>query len=250
MGQFILGSGSILIPLILVAGAAGVVDGVMSLTGLGQSLSVILVQIGAQWGLLSMLILTAVLCIVLGLGMPTTAIYVLLASIVAPALIQTGVTPMGAHLFILYFGVMSFLTPPVAVSAYVAAGIAGADMWRTGWIGVRMSIMASLLPFLWAYDPALLMDGSWLDIFVVCCTTLSAILLISRGVGEIRGSRAVTASAVTLLAVLVLVIGTSTIWLGEGSTFALLAAAAGYLLYRAMPALFRRLTVSEHPQAP
>src|SRR5690606_14503719 len=88
--EFVFGSGSILIPLILVAGAAGMVVGIMSLTGLGQSLSVILVQIGADWGLLAMLALTAVLCIVLGLGMPTTAIYVVLAAIVAPALVEMG----------------------------------------------------------------------------------------------------------------------------------------------------------------
>ena len=93
--RFVFGSGSILIPLVLVAGAAGVVVGVMNLTGLGQSLSVVLVQIGTDWGLLAMLAITALLCIVLGLGMPTTAIYVLLAAIIAPALVKMGVTPMG-----------------------------------------------------------------------------------------------------------------------------------------------------------
>jgi TRAP transporter 4TM/12TM fusion protein len=238
---FVFGSGSILIPLILVAGAAGVVVGTMSLTGLGQSVSVILVEIGDDWGLLVMLLLTAVLCIVLGLGMPTTAIYVLLASIVAPALVKMGVTPMGAHLFILYFGVLSFLTPPVAVSSYVAAGIAGADMWRTGWTGMRLSIIASLLPFLWCYDPALLMDGSWLSILVVCCTTLASIMLIARGVGEIRGSRAqvITLSVATTL--VVLAIGSSPVWLGRESMLALLAAAIGFVLYVAMPPLCRRL---------
>jgi TRAP transporter 4TM/12TM fusion protein len=235
--ELVFGSGSILIPLILVAGAAGVVDGVMSLTGLGQSLSVILVQIGSEWGLLSMLLLTAVLCIVLGLGMPTTAIYVLLASLVAPALVEMGVTPMGAHMFILYFGVLSFLTPPVAVSAYVAAGIAGADMWRTGWLGMRMAIMASLLPFLWAYDPALLMQGSWLSIFVVCCTTLCAILLISRGVAVIRGSTAMLRVQSVVLGLIVLAVGTSTLWLKQQPLLALAVAALGFALYWVMPAL-------------
>jgi TRAP transporter 4TM/12TM fusion protein len=239
--ELVFGSGAILIPLVLVAGAAGVVDGVMSLTGLGQSLSVILVQIGSDWGLLSMLVLTAVLCIVLGLGMPTTAIYVLLASLVAPALVEMGVTPMGAHLFILYFGVLSFLTPPVAVSAYVAAGIAGADMWRTGWLGMRMAIMASLLPFLWAYDPALLMQGSWLSILIVCCTTLCAIMLISRGVAVIRGSRAMLRLQGAMLGIVVLAIGTSTLWLKHEPLLALVAAGLGLVLYRMMPALCRKL---------
>lgn len=239
--DFVFGSGSILIPLILVAGAAGVVVGTMNLTGLGQSLSVILVEIGTHWGLFVMLLLTAALCIILGLGMPTTAIYVLLASIVAPALIKMGVTPMGAHLFILYFGVLSFLTPPVAVSSYVAAGIAGAQMWRTGWIGMRMSIMAAALPFLWCYDPALLMDGSWLSIVIVVCTTLVSVLLISRGVGEIRGGRGLVMVLALLTGAVVLAIGMSPIWLGPDSPLALLAAAIGFVLYLLMPALCRRL---------
>src|SRR5690606_11987935 len=182
---------------------------------------------------------------------PTTAIYVLLASIVAPALVKMGVTPMGAHLFILYFGVLSFLTPPVAVSSYVAAGIAGADMWRTGWTGMRMSIMASLLPFLWCFDPALLMDGSWLSILVVCCTTLASILLIARGVGEIRGGRAQVVFLSVLTGAIVLAIGTSPVWLGHESMLALLAAALGFALYWLMPLLCRRLAgVAQVPSNP
>lgn len=239
--EFIFGSGSILIPLILVAGAAGVVVGTMNLTGLGQSLSVILVEIGSDWGLLAMLLLTAVLCIVLGLGMPTTAIYVLLAAIIAPALVKMGVTPMGAHLFILYFGVMSFLTPPVAVASYVAAGIAGADMWRTGWLGMRMSVVAALLPFLWCYEPALLMDGSWLAILVVCSTTLCGIMLIARAVGEIRGGTGLRWSLTAMLIATVLAIGTSPIYLGQESLLALGAAALGFGLYALIPGLMKRL---------
>lgn len=239
--DLVFGGGTMLIPLVLIAGAAGVVDGTMSLSGLGQSLSVILVQFGTDWGLLSMLALTAVLCIVLGLGMPTTAIYVLLAGLVAPALVEMGVTPMGAHLFILYFGVLSFLTPPVAVSAYVAAGIAGADMWRTGWLGMRQAVMASLLPFLWAYDPALLMQGSWLSICIVCCTTLCAIMLISRGVAVIRGSRAMLRVQGLALGLVVLAVGTSTLWLKPQPLLALVVVAAGFVLYALMPALARKV---------
>lgn len=237
--EFIFGSGTILIPLVMVAGAAGVVVGIMNLTGLGQSVSVVLVQIGSNWGLLAMLALTAVLCIVLGMGMPTTAIYVLLAAIIAPALVEMGVTPMGAHMFIFYFGVMSFLTPPVAVASYVAAGLAKADMWRTGWLGLRMAVMAALLPFLWAYDPALLLDGSWQAILVVCATTLTAMMLIARGVGQIRGSRAVVWIASVALAGVVVAIGTSPIWLRD-SLLALVLVALGLVLYRVMPALARR----------
>jgi TRAP-type uncharacterized transport system fused permease subunit len=236
----VLGGGERLVPLIVVAGAAGVVVGVLNLTGLGQYLSTVVVQIGYVWGVLPMLLLTAVVCIVLGMGMPSTAIYVVLASIIAPALVKMGVTPLAAHLFIFYFGVMSFLTPPVAVSSYVAAGLAGADMWRTGWLGLRMAAIASLLPFLWAYDPALLLQGSLLAIVIVCCTTFSAVLLIARGVAVIEGSRAVTVTAGLLLGAAVVTIGTSPIWLGRESLLALAAAGVGLVLHRMMPALMRR----------
>jgi TRAP-type uncharacterized transport system fused permease subunit len=236
--ETVFGCGEILIPLVLIAGAAGVVVGVMNLTGLGQSLSTVLVQIGSDWGLLAMLLLTAALSIVLGMGMPSTAIYVVLASIIAPALVEMGETPMGAHLFIFYFGVMSFLTPPVAVSSYVAAGLAGADMWRTGWLGLRLSAIAFLLPFLWAYDPALLLQGSWLAILIVCCTTLCSVLLISRGVTVIRGSGPTSILAGAVLGLAIVGIGTSPIWLGHESLVALGVAAAGFGLYIAMPALY------------
>lgn len=231
------GSGSMLIPLVLVAGAAGVVVGVMSLTGLGQSLSTVLVQIGSDWGLFAMLVLTAVLCIVLGMGMPSTAIYVVLASIVAPALVKMGVTPLAAHLFIFYFGVMSFLTPPVAVSSYVAAGLAQADMWATGWMGLRLASVAFLLPFLWAYDPALLLQGSWLAILIVCCTTFAAVVLLARGMGVVRAKGAAGIASLLLLLAAVAAVGTAPLWLGHESLYALAVAAAGLVATRLLPRL-------------
>src|SRR5690606_19505706 len=115
---------------------------------------------------------------------------------------------------------------------------------RTGWLGMRMSAMAALLPFLWAYDPALLLQGSWLGIVIVCCTTMAALMLIARGVGEFRGSgRAVMVSSL-LLAVTVLAIGTSPVWLGHESLLALLAAALGFALYYLLPGLFRRFATA------
>lgn len=226
--DLVFGGGAILVPLVMVAGAAGVVVGIMNVSGLGQSLSYILVEIGSDWGLLAMLALTAVLSIVLGMGMPSTAIYIVLASVIAPALVKMGVEPLAAHLFIFYFGVMSFLTPPVAVSSYVAAGLAQADMWRTGWIGMRLSFVAFLLPFLWAYDPALILKGSWLAIAIVTCTTFVAVLLIARTI-RILGIRSTAArvQAVVLIAAAIGV-GGSPVWLGHESLLALGAAAAGY----------------------
>ncbi|HZD90088.1 MAG TPA: TRAP transporter fused permease subunit, partial [Pseudolabrys sp.] len=216
-GELIFGGGAGMVPLIMIGGAAGVVVGVMNATGLGQSLSFVLVQAGSNWGLLPMLIVTAILCIILGMGMPTTAIYVILSTVIGPALIKMGLTPLSAHLFIFYFGVMSFLTPPVAVSSFVAAGLAETSMWRTGWVGMQLSMIALLLPFIWAYDPALLLDGSWLSIVLVIVTTLAAIMLISRGLLTMRSrnlSTAVLGGAITAAAVAVAV---SPVWLGPES---------------------------------
>ena len=213
-GVLIFGGGAGMVPLIMIGGAAGAVVGVMNSTGLGQSLSFVLVQAGSTWGLMPMLLVTAILCIILGMGMPTTAIYVILATVIGPAMIKMGMTPMAAHLFIFYYGVMSFLTPPVAVASFVAAGLAGASMWQTGWVGMQMSMIALMLPFVWAYDPSLLLDGSWLSILIVIATTLAAVLLISRGllsmrVGNVMGT--VIRIALTLAAI---AMAAAPVWLG------------------------------------
>ncbi|MEO3999378.1 TRAP transporter fused permease subunit [Mesorhizobium sp. CAU 1732] len=178
--RLIFDGGAAVIPLVLIAGAAGVVVGVMNITGLGQSLSFVLARIGENWGLFGMLLITAVLSIILGMGMPSTAIYIILAAIIAPALVLMGVDTMGAHLFIFYFGILSFLTPPVAVSSFVAAGLAGADMWKTGWAGMRFSFVAYLVPFIWVYNPALLLNGTPGEIVIVILTTVGSIMLIAR----------------------------------------------------------------------
>lgn len=224
--ELVLGGGKAMVPLVMIAGGAGVVIGIMNVTGLGQSLAFVLVQAGTSWGLFVMLLITAALSIVLGMGMPSTAIYVVLASIIAPPLIEMGVTAMAAHMFIFYFGVLSFLTPPVAVSSYVAAGIANANMWQTSWSGMRLAAVAFLMPFIWAYDSALLLDGSWRAVATVCCTTTSAVFLISQGLAMAgRGPRAFgfRAAAYAMAAA----VGTAPIWAGVESLWALGAAAAG-----------------------
>jgi TRAP-type uncharacterized transport system fused permease subunit len=208
------------VPLIMIGGAAGAVVGVMNSTGLGQSLSFMLVQAGSSWGLMPMLLVTAILCIILGMGMPTTAIYVILATVIGPAMIKMGMTPMAAHLFIFYFGVMSFLTPPVAVSSFVAAGVAGASMWQTGWVGMQLSMIALMLPFVWAYDPSLLLDGSWLSILIVIATTLAAILLISRGLLSMRVGNFVGTVIRIALTLAAIAMAAAPVWLGPESVTA------------------------------
>jgi len=137
-----------------------------------------------------------------------------------------GLTPLSAHLFIFYFGVMSFLTPPVAVASFVAAGLAGTSMWRTGWVGMQLSMIALLLPFIWAYDPALLLDGSWTSIGLVIATTLAAIMLISRGLLMMRSRNLSTAVLGGVITAAAVALAVSPAWLGPESMTAGIIAVA------------------------
>jgi TRAP transporter 4TM/12TM fusion protein len=139
---------------------AGIVIGVFTLTGLGLKFSSLLIDL-AQGQLFPLLVLTMLASLLLGTGLPTVPTYILLAVLVAPALIKMGVPPLAAHLFLFYFGVISDMTPPLAISAYVAAGIAGADPLRTTLVATRFGLAAYLIPFMFVYDPALVLAGSW-----------------------------------------------------------------------------------------
>jgi TRAP-type uncharacterized transport system fused permease subunit len=119
-----------------------------------------------------------VVSIVLGMGLPTIGVYVMLAILVAPALVKVGVPPLAAHLFILYFGMMSLITPPVAPAAYVAAAIAGSPSMATGWTAMRFGWSSYIVPFLFVYSPAILMKGSIADVAIVTVTSLAGIWLI------------------------------------------------------------------------
>jgi TRAP transporter 4TM/12TM fusion protein len=212
--SFLFGSGEILVPLLLIAGAAGIILGVMNSTGLAFQLSIILAHLGETHGILVMLLLTSVICIILGMGMPTATVYIVLVSVIGPALIKMGLVPMGAHLFLFYFGLISMLTPPVAIASMVAAEMAGADMWRTGFIGVQLAATAYLLPYLWAFNPALLLDGSIIAITYAIATAISGGFLLAHsvtvlGLGGVKG----WLSAIGMY-IACLIVGSSTIWLG------------------------------------
>lgn len=158
--RFLIEGGRALLPLLMIGAAAGIVIGVMNLSGLGFNITLSLGQVGEAFGLFPVLLMTAFLCILLGMGMPTAAVYVVVAVLLAPALERMGVAPLAAHMFVLYFGLASMLTPPVAIASYVAAGIAHASMWKTGIAGLALGVSSFLLPFLFVYNPALLMQGS------------------------------------------------------------------------------------------
>jgi TRAP transporter 4TM/12TM fusion protein len=157
---------------------AGFVIGAITLTGLGISLSSSLVSLSGG-NVLLLLVFAAMACIVLGMGMPITAIYIVVAILIAPALIQLGIEPLAAHLFILYFGAMSFVTPPICIAAYVAASIAHSEPLRTGFTATRLAIAAYLVPFVFALAPVLLLLGSVTDFALIFLSTSIGILMVA-----------------------------------------------------------------------
>ena len=176
------------------AATVGIVVGIVTLTGVGFRLGYVVVQtatdIGTflsalpllgyftvmQWALFISLILIAFSCIIMGAGIPTTATYIILVAVAAPALAQLQVEPLVAHFFVFYYGVLADITPPVALAAYAAAGISGANPFKTGNTAFRLGIAKALVPFVFVYSPALLLvvDGFTWWLFTV--TLLGAML--------------------------------------------------------------------------
>jgi TRAP transporter 4TM/12TM fusion protein len=164
-----------------ITGLAGVVIGVLQLTGLGFTLTLTLLNIGESNALL-LLVLTAIVSMILGMGMPTTAVYVLLAVLVAPGLSKLGIVPIAAHLFIFYFGMLSMITPPVCLASYAAASIGKTDPVRTGWEGMRLCAIAYVVPFLFVFSPSLLLIGHWWEVALSILTAIIGAILLGVGV--------------------------------------------------------------------
>jgi TRAP transporter 4TM/12TM fusion protein len=166
--------------------AAGVVVGVASLTGIGLRMSELIITV-SQGNLLLALLLTALGSIVLGMGLPTTAAYVVLAALGAPALIELGVPMLAAHLFIFYFGCISNVTPPVSLAAYAASGIAGSAPLRTAWTAMLLASAGFLVPFMFVYAPPLLLQGSVSEIGLVGGTAMAGVTaLAAANIGFLR----------------------------------------------------------------
>jgi TRAP transporter 4TM/12TM fusion protein len=159
----IVSTGGAVVDLVLICAVAGLFIGILNISGLAFGLTLQLLAITGE-NLALLLLLTAVIAIALGLGLPTVGVYVIMATLIAPALVKVGIAPMAAHMFLLYFGIMSMVTPPVALAAFAAANIAGADVDATGWTATRIGWAAYFVPFLFVLSPPLLMQGSLLQI--------------------------------------------------------------------------------------
>jgi TRAP transporter 4TM/12TM fusion protein len=171
-------TGEQVVEIIIISAAAGLVIGVLNITGLSFNLTYALVELGGG-SVIVLLVLSAMVCVVLGMGLPTLAVYVLLASLVAPALVAVGLEPMAAHLFVLYFGMMSMITPPIALAAFAAASIAKADPTMTGIASVKFGWTAFIIPFLFAFSPTLILIGEPLAITWAIVTAAFGVWLVS-----------------------------------------------------------------------
>lgn len=166
--------------LVAVCACAGIIVGVIALTGIGGRFSELILGLAGASQLLAM-IFAALIALVLGMGMPTTAAYAVAAAVIAPGLTKMGVPVLVAHMFIFYFAVLSAITPPVALASFAAAGMAQADPWKTSWIALKMGLATFLVPFMFYYSPVLLMKGEWLAI-------AQAVVSASVGVWFLAGS--------------------------------------------------------------
>ena len=171
-------TGEIIGRIVSLLSGIGVIIGAMSLTGVGTSLSRELV-FAAGGDIYMILIFGALASLVLGVGMTVSACYIFLAIVLAPAIIEAGVTPIAAHLYVLYWGVLSFITPPVAIAAITASTISKSSALETGVLSMRLGSILFFLPILFVFDSAMLMNGSVIEIMISFMTAIFAIILIS-----------------------------------------------------------------------
>jgi TRAP transporter 4TM/12TM fusion protein len=151
------------VQLVAVCACAGIIVGVIALTGIGGRFSELILGIAGASQLAAMLF-AAMVALILGMGMPTTAAYAIAAAVIAPGLAKVGVPVLVAHMFVFYFAVISAITPPVALASFAAAGLAQADPWKTSWTALKMGLATFLVPFMFFFSPVLLMQGAWPDI--------------------------------------------------------------------------------------
>ncbi len=164
----------------IVCACAGIVVGMVSITGIGVIFGDMMIQ--AAHGLLfPSLLFTAITCIVLGMGLPTTAAYVIAASILAPSLIKLGLAPLTAHLFVFYFACLSAITPPVALAAYAGAGIAKTNPMTTAVEACKLGFAGFMVPFAFCYNPAMMMQGSVGEIISVAISAIIGVAIMSAG---------------------------------------------------------------------
>ncbi len=230
-------AGYMSIQIIAVCACAGIIVGVISLTGVGARFSSVLLEIADANQLLA-LFFAMCISILLGMGMPTTAAYAVAASVVAPGLIQLGIPPLTAHFFVFYFAVLSAITPPVALASYAAAGISGSNPMATSMASFKIGIAAFIVPFMFFYNGAILFDGTWVQIVRAAATATFGVYLLSAGVqGWWAGGRASVPIRVALVVVALFMI--------EGGLLSDAVGIGGALVLFALARATRKRTTAE-----
>ena len=168
------------LPVALACACAGIVIAVVTLGGLGIVFTQFVIGL-AKDTLLFALILTMFAGIVLGMGMPTTPAYIIMTALLVPAIIKLGVVEPAAHMFAFYFAILSAITPPVALAVFAAAGLAKADLWSSGWAAVKIGFAGFIVPFMFVYEPALLMIGDWATILSSCVSASIGVVMFAGG---------------------------------------------------------------------
>jgi TRAP transporter 4TM/12TM fusion protein len=216
-------TGDAVVSITIICAIAGLIIGCLGLTGLGTNLSQALVMLanGEVWLLL---VLAAVASIILGMGVPVTATYIILVILLAPALVELGIPELAAHLFLFYFGTLSFLTPPVCISVFVAAALAQADVMKTALFAMRLAVVAYLLPFFFVFNQSFLLEGTWDVLLRTGIGAVGSIMLLSAGLaGYFRGHLSWWARILVVAAGLAGLKWGIYSWLGVIASYALIA---------------------------
>lgn len=218
------GAASILDMASLLAGSQITIS-LISMTGFGVKLSDLIVSIG-QNNLFLCLILSMVVCVILGMGLPTTAAYVLAAAILAPALITMGLKPLVAHLFVFYFSCLATITPPVCAAVFLSSGIAEANWLKTGWLSCLIAIPAFVVPYTFAYNEALLLNGNLTDIVIGVVTAIIGVFFTGMSVAGYTNKKMSMFMRVIMLCGGVLMLIPNLMW----SLIGLVVCGIGYVL--------------------
>jgi TRAP transporter 4TM/12TM fusion protein len=175
-------------PVVAILSLGGIVVGMITLTGLGLMMSSILIEL-SHGNLFLLLLMTMVASIILGMGVPPVAAYIILAILVVPALIKMGVYPLAAHLFVFYFGTIAGITPPMAPDAFVAAGIADSPMMKTALTACRLALVIFIVPYMFVYNNALLLVGNFGEILLVCVTAFFGVTALACAAQNYLGGK-------------------------------------------------------------
>jgi len=173
-------TGKTLLDIVVITALAGIVIGALHLSGFTFKISLLLVSLSGN-NVYLLLLITAFGCLFLGLPLPTTVVYITLAVLAAPALVQLGIPPLAAHLFLFYFGMVSLITPPDCLPVYIAASIAKANFWQTGWTAMRLGIAAYIVPFIFTLHPPLILIGKWDEILIAIATASVGVVILAAG---------------------------------------------------------------------